>query len=53
MHKRERVYYLTLTNDTSLRVEGAEVDVLDKWLDLMCIIPSGRLNVIIGHEGEK
>ena len=38
MHERERVYYLTLTNDTSLRVEFVKVDILDKWLVLMYII---------------
>jgi hypothetical protein len=38
MHERERVYYLTLTHDTSLRVEFVKVDILYKWLVLMHII---------------
>ena len=49
MHERERVYYLTLTDDTSLRVEFVKVDILDKWLVLMYIIyaTTKRFNCVL------
>ena len=37
MHEHERVYYLTLTHDTSSRVKFVKVDILYKWLVLMYI----------------
>ena len=50
MHERERVYYLTLTHDTSLRVEFVKVDILFKWLVLMYIIyaKTKRFNCVLG-----
>jgi hypothetical protein len=50
MHERELVYYLTLTHDSSLRVEFVKVDILFKWLVLMYIIyaTTKRFNCIFG-----